>query len=58
MNAVLAASIFHFGTFTVGDVKKFLAEKIFLSGCNWPSLEHVGDDVRSLKLVFRQRRNL
>ena len=26
-DAVLAASIFHFGTFTVGDVKKFLAEK-------------------------------
>jgi cyclase len=26
-DAVLAASIFHFGTFTVGDVKRFLAEK-------------------------------
>jgi imidazole glycerol-phosphate synthase subunit HisF len=26
-DAVLAASIFHFGEFTVGDVKKFLAEK-------------------------------
>jgi cyclase len=26
-DAVLAASIFHFGTFTVGDVKKYLAEK-------------------------------
>ena len=26
-DAVLAASIFHFGTFTVSDVKKFLAEK-------------------------------
>ncbi len=26
-DAVLAASIFHFGTFTVGDVKQFLAEK-------------------------------
>ncbi len=26
-DAVLAASIFHFGTFTVGNVKKFLAEK-------------------------------
>jgi cyclase len=26
-DAVLAASIFHFGTYTVGDVKKFLAEK-------------------------------
>ena len=26
-DAVLAASIFHFGTFTVGDVKKFLAGK-------------------------------
>jgi cyclase len=24
-DAVLAASIFHFGEFTVGDVKKFLA---------------------------------
>jgi cyclase len=24
-DAVLAASIFHFGTFTVGDVKRFLA---------------------------------
>ena len=27
-DAVLAASIFHFGTYTVGDVKKFLADKI------------------------------
>jgi imidazole glycerol phosphate synthase subunit HisF len=27
MKAVLAASIFHFGTCTVGDVKRFLAEK-------------------------------
>jgi cyclase len=26
-DAVLAASIFHFGTYTVGDVKRFLAEK-------------------------------
>ena len=26
-DAVLAASIFHFGTYTVGDVKQFLAEK-------------------------------
>src|SRR5436305_6597939 len=26
-DAVLAASIFHFGTYTVGDVKKFLGEK-------------------------------
>ncbi len=26
-DAVLAASIFHFGTFTVGDVKQFLAKK-------------------------------
>ena len=26
-SAVLAASIFHFGTYTFGDVKKFLAEK-------------------------------
>jgi cyclase len=26
-DAVLAASIFHFGEFTVGDVKKFLAGK-------------------------------
>jgi cyclase len=26
-DAVLAASIFHFGEYTVGDVKKFLAEK-------------------------------
>jgi cyclase len=26
-DAVLAASIFHFGTYTVGDVKKFLAKK-------------------------------
>jgi cyclase len=26
-DAVLAASIFHFGKFTVGDVKKFLAER-------------------------------
>jgi cyclase len=26
-DAVLAASVFHFGTFTVGDVKRFLAEK-------------------------------
>ena len=24
---LLAASIFHYGTFTVGDVKKYLAEK-------------------------------
>jgi cyclase len=24
-DAVLAASIFHFGTYTVGDVKRFLA---------------------------------
>jgi cyclase len=27
MNAVIAASIFHFGTYTVGDVKRFLQEK-------------------------------
>jgi len=27
MKAVLAASIFYFGTFTVSDVKQFLAEK-------------------------------
>jgi cyclase len=27
MNAVLAASIFHFGTYAVGDVKQFLAKK-------------------------------
>jgi cyclase len=26
-DAVLAASIFHFGEFTVGDVKRFLAER-------------------------------
>jgi cyclase len=26
-DAVLAASIFHFGTYTVGDVKQFLAKK-------------------------------
>ena len=26
-DAVLAASIFHFGTYTVGDVKKYLAEQ-------------------------------
>jgi cyclase len=26
-DAVLAASIFHFGTYTVGDVEQFLAEK-------------------------------
>ena len=26
-DAVLAASIFHFGTYTVGDVKQFLADK-------------------------------
>jgi cyclase len=26
-DAVLAASIFHFGEYTVGDVKKFLASK-------------------------------
>jgi len=26
-DAVLAASIFHFGTYTVGDVKQFLKEK-------------------------------
>jgi imidazole glycerol-phosphate synthase subunit HisF len=26
-DAVLAASIFHFGEFTVGDVKKYLAQK-------------------------------
>ena len=26
-DAVLAASILHFGTYTVGDVKKFLAKK-------------------------------
>jgi cyclase len=26
-DAVLAASIFHFGTYTVGDVKKYLASK-------------------------------
>lgn len=29
-DAVLAASIFHFGTYTVGDVKKFLAERNIL----------------------------
>ena len=27
MESVLAASIFHFGTYTVGDVKNFLAGK-------------------------------
>ena len=26
-DAILAASIFHFGTYTVSDVKQFLAEK-------------------------------
>ncbi|HAL47155.1 MAG TPA: imidazole glycerol phosphate synthase subunit HisF, partial [Dehalococcoidia bacterium] len=26
-DAVLAASIFHFGTFSVGDVKDYLAER-------------------------------
>jgi cyclase len=26
-DAVLVASIFHFGTYTVGDVKRFLKEK-------------------------------
>jgi len=26
-NAVLAASIFHFGTYTVGDVKQFLKQQ-------------------------------
>jgi cyclase len=26
-DAVLTASIFHFGTYTVGDVKKFLKQK-------------------------------
>ena len=26
-DAVLAASIFHFGTYTVADVKQFLAQK-------------------------------
>ena len=26
-DAVLAASIFHFGTYTVGDLKQFLQEK-------------------------------
>jgi cyclase len=26
-DAVLAASIFHFGEYTVGDVKQFLAKK-------------------------------
>jgi cyclase len=26
-DAVLAASIFHFGEYTVGDVKRFLAER-------------------------------
>jgi cyclase len=26
-DAVLAASVFHFGTYAVGDVKRFLAEK-------------------------------
>ena len=26
-DAVLAASIFHFGTYTVGDVKRFLATR-------------------------------
>ena len=26
-DAVLAASIFHFGTYTVGDVKRFMKEK-------------------------------
>jgi cyclase len=26
-DAVLAASIFHFGTYTVSDVKRFLKEK-------------------------------
>jgi imidazole glycerol phosphate synthase subunit HisF len=27
MKAVLAASIFHFGTYIIGDVKRFLKEK-------------------------------
>jgi len=27
MKAVLVVSSFHFGTYSVGDVKKFLAEK-------------------------------
>jgi len=27
MNAALAASIFHFGTYIVGDVKRFLAKQ-------------------------------
>jgi imidazole glycerol phosphate synthase subunit HisF len=26
MKTILATSIFHFGTYTVGDVKKFLAK--------------------------------
>mgnify|MGYP003347505068 CR=1 FL=1 len=26
-DAALAASVFHYGTYTVGDLKKFLAEK-------------------------------
>ena len=29
-NAVLAVSIFHFGTYTVDNVKRFLAEKTIL----------------------------
>ena len=28
-DTVLVACILHFGTYTIGDVKKFLAEKIF-----------------------------
>jgi hypothetical protein len=34
MNAVLAASIFHFGAYTVGDVKEFLAGKKFPCACS------------------------
>jgi cyclase len=33
-DAVLAASIFHFGEFTVGDVKRFLGSAGFLCGCS------------------------
>jgi cyclase len=33
-DAVLAASIFHFGEFTVGDVKKYLASRISQCDCD------------------------
>ena len=47
-DAVLAASIFHFGEFTVGDVKKFLAKKTFRCGSETHKIKSNWEEVRRL----------